>query len=447
MFCETMNSDIAVSVDNITKSYRLYSSNTDRVKETFHPFRKKYHHTFTALNQVSFEIKQGRALGIIGRNGSGKSTLLQIASGILMPTAGSVVTRGTTAALLELGSGFNPEYTGRENVYLNGRLLGLSRKEIDAIFEDIVDFAEIGEFLDQPVKTYSSGMYVRLAFAVQVCVNPDILIIDEALSVGDVFFQQKCFARMREIISKGTTCLFVSHDTAAIQNLCDEAILLNRGNVEFYGDPDEAVSLYYSTIGQKKVKADNGLEREEEYPSEKMESVSSVKDKIITNNIIGKKAKRFYPNGKNALKILAGRLTDKEGKDVSQVQMMEPLVFQILLAADGDVDEPNCGLDFFDRFGNLIFSTGLAQQKISLPFMQKGQEIVVTFEITFSVQPGEYTYSLGAGEPSSGFNPNVGYVHERVEQLGPIIVSYDKTECSPFYGIAMLPTVVRLHLL
>ena len=194
-----MNKDIAISVKNITKTYKLYDSHADRVKEAFHPFRKKYHHTFNALSDVSFEVKKGETFGIIGRNGSGKSTLLQIICGILQTTSGSVEVNGRVSALLELGTGFNPEFTGRQNVYINGSILGLSHEEIEIRFDDIAAFADIGEFIDQPVKTYSSGMYVRLAFAVAISVEPDILIVDEALSVGDINFRNKCMKRIRAL--------------------------------------------------------------------------------------------------------------------------------------------------------------------------------------------------------------------------------------------------------
>lgn len=437
---------IAVSVKNIKKSYKLYPKNSDRIKETFHPFRKKYHHDFWAVNDVSFEITRGKVLGIMGRNGSGKSTLLQIVSGILRPTSGTVIVNGTVAALLELGAGFNPEYSGRDNVYLSGRLLGFNREKMDNIFDNIAAFADIGEFLDQPVKTYSSGMYVRLAFAVQVCVNPDVLIIDEALSVGDIFFQQKCFTKMHEIISKGTTCVFVSHDTSAIQNLCDQVILLNRGEVEYSGDPDEAVSRYYSSMGKKRV----SVAEPEKSCGEKGGNTghsSGFRMGGLTHNLISAETKRYHPQGRPDLHIKAVSITDPELNHTFQVNMMEQLVFRILIRADHDVAEPNCGIDFHDRFGNLVFATGSTQQKTYLPSMKKGDELLVTFRITFSVQPGEYTYSIGVAEPSDGMNPNVGYVHERIEKLGVIVVTYDKSMCFPFYGIAMLPTEVQFSML
>ncbi|HHQ4708182.1 TPA: ABC transporter ATP-binding protein, partial [Aeromonas veronii] len=225
-----MFSDIAIKVENLSKCYEVYDTPRDRLKQFIFPRmqsvvriveRQNYFREFWALRNVNFEVKKGETVGIIGCNGSGKSTLLQMICGTLNPTSGSINTKGRIAALLELGSGFNPEFTGRENVYLNGAVLGLSNKEIDERFDDIADFADIGEFIERPVKTYSSGMTVRLAFAVQAMVDPDILVVDEALAVGDEKFQRKCFARLEELKSKGSSILFVSHSSASIVELCD----------------------------------------------------------------------------------------------------------------------------------------------------------------------------------------------------------------------------------
>lgn len=243
-----MSEDIVISVKNITKTYRLYNSHADRVKESFHPFRKKYHHPFNALTDISFDVEKGETLGIIGRNGSGKSTLLQIICGILKPTSGVVEVKGRLSALLELGAGFNPEFTGRQNIYMNCAILGLTREEIDARFDDIVAFADIGDFIGQPVKSYSSGMYVRLAFAVAINIDPDILIVDEALSVGDEGFQRKCFSRIRQIQERGVTILFVSHGAGTIIELCTRAMLFDQGELILNGSPKKVVSYYYKMI-------------------------------------------------------------------------------------------------------------------------------------------------------------------------------------------------------
>lgn len=250
--------DIAIRVSNLSKCYQIYDTPRDRLKQFILPRIQhavgrqpaQYFREFWALKDVSFEVRKGETIGIIGRNGSGKSTLLQMICGTLNPTAGSITTHGRIAALLELGSGFNPEFTGRENVYMNASVLGLSKEEIDQRFDDIAAFADIGEFIEQPVKTYSSGMMVRLAFSVAINVDPEILIVDEALSVGDEAFQRKCFARIEEIKRVGGTILFVTHATQLVIEMCDQTVLLHHGRLVFGGNSHQAVNLYYRIIGK-----------------------------------------------------------------------------------------------------------------------------------------------------------------------------------------------------
>ncbi|ABQ27964.1 ATP-binding cassette domain-containing protein [Geotalea uraniireducens] len=239
-----MSNDIAISVQNLTKIYKLYDTPLDRLKESVNPFGKKYHKDFYALNDVSFEIKKGETVGIIGKNGSGKSTLLKIITGVLTPTSGNVTVNGKISALLELGAGFNPELTGIENIYFNGTLMGYTREEMDARLDDILSFADIGTFVNQPVKSYSSGMFVRLAFSVATIVEPQILIVDEALSVGDVFFQQKCYRKLEDLRDKGVSILFVTHGMGDVVQFCQRALLLNDNRVEYFGKSPEAVKRY-----------------------------------------------------------------------------------------------------------------------------------------------------------------------------------------------------------
>lgn len=260
-----MSSEVAVKVERLSKCYQIYEEPRDRLKQFILPRiqrllslqPKEYFRGFWALNDISFEVKKGETVGIIGRNGSGKSTLLQMICGTLNPSNGSIKVNGRIAALLELGSGFNPEFTGRENVYMNAALIGLSRDEIDARLEDVVSFADIGEFINQPVKTYSSGMVVRLAFAIAINADPEILIVDEALSVGDELFQRKCFARIEMIRMKGGTILFVSHSASTIVDLCDKAILIDEGQMISIGSPKNIVGLYqkllYAPADKKKA--------------------------------------------------------------------------------------------------------------------------------------------------------------------------------------------------
>ncbi|MEO8732132.1 MAG: ABC transporter ATP-binding protein [Rhodoferax sp.] len=251
-----MSSEIAIKVEALSKCFQIYDQPRDRLKQMIVPRLQRavrqppnqYYREFWALKDVSFEVNKGETVGIIGRNGSGKSTLLQIICGTLNPTGGLVQANGRIAALLELGSGFNPEFTGRENVYLNGAVLGLNKAEIDVRYDDIAAFADIGQFIERPVKTYSSGMYVRLAFAVQAMVDPDIFIVDEALAVGDEKFQRKCFARLEELKSRGTSILFVSHSAGSIVELCQKTMLLDNGSRIMYGPAPEAIQAYQKLL-------------------------------------------------------------------------------------------------------------------------------------------------------------------------------------------------------
>lgn len=240
--------DVAIRVENLSKCYQIYEHPRDRLLQMLARGRKQYFREFWALRDVSFDVRKGETVGIIGRNGSGKSTLLQMVCGTLSPSSGVVRTNGRVSALLELGSGFNPEFTGRENIYMNGSVLGLTEADIATRYEEIVAFSEIGDFIDQPVKTYSSGMVVRLAFAVSVYVDPDILVVDEALAVGDAAFQYKCLDRLKQMTQSGVTLLFVSHDIGMVQNFCDRAIYLNNGEIKAQGASDNLAELYMMDI-------------------------------------------------------------------------------------------------------------------------------------------------------------------------------------------------------
>ncbi len=239
---------IAIKAEHLTKIYKIYERDIDRLKETFHPFRKRYSRDFYALNDISFEIRRGENVGLVGKNGAGKSTLLKIITGVLTPTSGTLQVNGRIASLLELGAGFNPEMTGVENIYMNGLLMGHTREVMDAKIDDIINFADIGDFINQPVKTYSSGMFARVAFAVNAFVEPDILIVDEALSVGDAFFQSKCIDKMRSMIAGGVTVIFVSHDTFAVKNLCERAFLMKSGKILMDAPAKEVVEVYRNML-------------------------------------------------------------------------------------------------------------------------------------------------------------------------------------------------------
>ncbi|EMK6856219.1 ATP-binding cassette domain-containing protein, partial [Vibrio cholerae] len=236
--------DLVISVEGLSKYYKLYNSPKSRLLEALHPFKKKYHETFYALDGITFKIKNGETIGIIGKNGAGKSTLLKILTGVVQPSEGAIRVKGKIASLLELGAGFNPEMTGLENIYLNGTLMGFSRSEIDGKIKNIIDFADIGDFVYQPVKMYSSGMFARLAFSVAINVNPDILIIDEALSVGDIRFQLKCMEKFDEFRKLGKTILFVTHDINAVKRFCSSCIWINNGKLEAIGNTDFVTDRY-----------------------------------------------------------------------------------------------------------------------------------------------------------------------------------------------------------
>ena len=241
----------AIKVDQVTKIYRLFDRPIDRLKESLNPFHKEYHKKFYALNEISFQVEQGQFMGIIGTNGSGKSTILKIITGVLTPTTGQVTVSGRVSALLELGGGFNMEYTGIENVYMNGTMMGYTRQEMDEKLPEILEFADIGDFVYQPVKTYSSGMFVRLAFALAINVDPDILIVDEALAVGDVFFQAKCYQKINEICKSGTTVLLVTHDMSTVIKYCDKVVVLNRGHFVAEGPARQMVDLYKKILANQ----------------------------------------------------------------------------------------------------------------------------------------------------------------------------------------------------
>lgn len=324
----------AIKVQNLTKTYKLYDKPIDRLKESLHPLKKKYHKEFYSLNNVSFEIKKGETVGIIGKNGSGKSTLLKIITGVLTPTAGRVSIHGKISAILELGAGFNPEMTGLENIYLNTSINGMNKAQTDKKIDEIVAFAELGEFIHQPIKTYSSGMKARLAFAVSINVEPDILIVDEALSVGDSAFQRKCFAKMEEIRSKGATILFVSHSEGSVVALCNRAIWISNGNQIIDGTPKLVTGLYMKHINENKIDkskiekeyealANNKDNTQKEKISKEDNSTRNIKNSTSKNSSIEeffnpalKPTSTIYYEEKGA-KISDVKITTLDGKEVN----------------------------------------------------------------------------------------------------------------------------------
>jgi len=376
-----MSSDIAIKVENLSKSYRIYGQPRDRLKQFVIPRMQRliglrpshYYHDFWALKDVSFDVTKGEAVGVIGRNGSGKSTLLQIITGTLSPTAGSVTTHGSVAALLELGSGFNPDFTGRENVYLNGTLLGFSKAEIDDKFDAIAGFADIGEHLEQPVKTYSSGMLVRLAFAVQVQAAPDILIVDEALAVGDALFQKRCFQRIEKLLSDGTTLLFVSHDQESVRTLTTRALLLHQGQALHWGQSSEVVLRYRKLLHDEESAYFAGLtasmvDRATQSPlasgppdtePQSLNADTSDARHVVT---LGADQLSF---GDGTVRIVNVQTLDSEGNACSLFCPGERLCIRITCVSYTGIERLNVAVRLRNKEGLKIYSWGTLNQDMS----------------------------------------------------------------------------------
>jgi lipopolysaccharide transport system ATP-binding protein len=352
-----MSSDVSIRARGVGKSYRIFDRPIDHLKQAAFGWKRTYYRTFWAVADVSFEVARGEAFGILGRNGSGKSTLLQMIAGTLKPTTGEVSVAGRVAALLELGSGFNPEFTGRENVYLNGAILGLSRSEIEAKFDRIAAFADIGTFLDQPTKTYSSGMLLRLAFAVQVQVQPDVLIVDEALAVGDALFQKRCFEKIEELRSNGTTLLFVSHDQEAVRSLTSRALLLDGGKVRAHGNPGEVLLEYRRRLHEEETRYYSTLiedqARGQQVPKPRPEQSDAV-------------AGRF-DFGEGAAIVEDVEVLGGDGERKTLFYPREQVVLRLKCKALQDVAQLNIGLRIRNKEGFKIYSWGTLNQDMRTP--------------------------------------------------------------------------------
>lgn len=384
-------SDIAIAVDNLSKEYYLYKRPIHRVLETFHPFGKSFHTSFSALKSINFQVERGESIGIIGRNGSGKSTLLQIICGNLQATGGGIQVNGRISALLELGAGFNPEFSGRENVYLSTAILGLSKKETDARFGQIAAFADIGDFIDRPVKTYSSGMYIRLAFATAISVDPEILIIDEALAVGDIFFQQKCVEHMKKMM-QGCTILLVSHDMHSITNMCKRVIVLDHGNIVYEGTPPDGIAKYTKILHSESNKKD-GKGDEITVPNDVSTAACRVYDDFEQWHMVEAEER----GGAGEVEILRLSVT-KDGLPVSTVKKGDEIRIRLLICSRSKKDRLIFGYTVKDRVGNAIFgenSLCLAGK----PTRADGGYSLVEYGFTWpEVYPDDYTMTIGIGE-------------------------------------------------
>lgn len=398
-------SEIAISLKNVSKCYKRYIRPVDRLKELLLP-RKSHAQNFWALQDINMEVKQGETLGVIGQNGSGKSTLLQIIAGTLTPTTGEVRVNGRVSALLELGSGFNPEFTGRQNVFFNGRILGLSKEEIEDKFAQIAAFAEIGDFIEQPVKTYSSGMFVRLAFAVAVSVNPEILIVDEALSVGDIYFQQKCFERIRDLKSLGTTLLFVSHDPTSVYKLCSRALLMESGKLVLTDKPRQVIDLYQAKLLKKRDTHSDKVEIHEQ--QEYNASLSAKNDSSTKNNL----AEVVINQPEASIRSL--KLLNERGQEIESIVSEHLLQLSIILLFSESFEDPHVGFKIRDRTGSVIFETNTLCMGQKIGEVVKDTLVEIRFNFNVPLLEGEYTITVGVADGGFGegqFKRTLVYAH------------------------------------
>jgi lipopolysaccharide transport system ATP-binding protein len=424
---------VVVRASDLTKDFRIYKAPTDRLVEWGSGGRIKRHTLFRAVDGVSFELRRGHCLGVVGANGAGKSTLLKMLTGVLRPTAGTFGIQGRVLSLLELSAGLDTDMTGRENVGSMATLLNFPRAFALERTEEIEAFAELGEFFDRPVRLYSSGMRARLGFAMYACFRPDVFIVDEVLSVGDVFFRQKCATRMRELLNEGMTMMFVSHDAQAVLNLCDEAILLQKGRVVFSGAPEEAIRRHHSSLS-----APNRWPKRVAPALAKLatESIGKEARAIIRNDVIGSRAEHRHGTGE--ARIVACRVTDASNKDVSSIHQDGKLTFHVLIESDRPVARPSVGIQLYDRLNNLVFASATAQLHHKLAALEPGRQVVVFLTLTLSVMQGPYTFGLTIAEPSVAGEANATFL-DCVDQLGPIEVSEPKSRQGQFFGIARLP--------
>jgi lipopolysaccharide transport system ATP-binding protein len=396
--------DIAIRVNNLSKCYQIYDNPHDRLKQFLVPRLQRlagkastqYFREFWALKDVSFEVKKGETVGIIGRNGSGKSTLLQLICGTLSPTGGSVQTNGRIAALLELGSGFNPEFTGRENVYMNAAVLGLSKKEVDDRFDGIAAFADIGEFINQPVKTYSSGMFVRLAFAVNIGSEPDIMIVDEALAVGDMAFQAKCMTALTRIQERGTTVLFVSHDIGALKSLCSRGVYLERGTVQAIGPAGDVAEQY-----NRKMRVEINAEYASTMPSAgtKEETTTTLESRRSADRSEFKDSAEFeqrvahFRYGDGGAKITFADLLDEDLNPINEVRFNQSVFIRVYFKTSID-DEIGCNYYVLDDKRNLILGAALNLVGPPLMRVKDGGKYVVTYKTRLPLHEGNHSVQL-----------------------------------------------------
>ncbi|MDH4318132.1 MAG: ABC transporter ATP-binding protein [Desulfobulbaceae bacterium] len=469
----------AIKVSGVGKCYQRYRNPVDRLKQAI--FRqRKYYEDVWVLRDINFELERGKALGIIGRNGAGKSTLLQILCGTLAPTTGEVLLRGKMAALLELGSGFNPEFSGRDNIYVNGAVLGLTRRQIDERFDDIVAFSELGDYIEHPVKTYSSGMQIRLAFSVQVCVNPDILIVDEALAVGDVFFQQKCHAHMEKLLENGTSILLVSHDTSSIRKYCDSALFLENGHNVFYGDVELAVSKFLFKKGNGTQRIGSSLGEEKKIEA----TFNKSSPRAIEGDYVGRRApgNGNIPSGsildcwpesseftdiaglqvigdENSARFTAVALCGEDGLRKNHFEQGEWAYFFWEVELLRDFEVPVGGITIFSASNIPIFSRGFtSKNRKQFGSASSGNFVKFCASVKTNIAVGDYVVKLAFSEMDfeKGGDGRAHHLNTAVyldsmrscvqmpKVLSLVVGESEDDNMTPFFGIVDLPNVLEV---
>ncbi len=406
---------VAIQVKGLEKAYKLYDKPSDRLKEALGFGRKKRYKEHYALKGVDMTIYQGETVGIIGTNGSGKSTILKIITGVLNPTGGSVHVNGRISALLELGAGFNMEYNGIENIYLNGTMIGFSKKEIDAKMDDILNFADIGDYVYQPVKTYSSGMFVRLAFAVAINIEPEILIVDEALSVGDVFFQAKCYHKFEEFKEMGKTIVFVSHDLSSISKYCDRVVLLNQGVKLGEGSPKEMIDAYKQVLVGQYVPAadDQSLLSDKEITAAAAAAAGTVKGEVNPE---------LLEYGTKDAMITGYKITDDIGRETSALLKGKECTITMQVHFEHDIEAPIFAFTIKNIKGVEITGTNTMVEKAFLSPVRAGSDMEITFTQKIDLQGGEYLLSFGV----TGFEKEEFQVYHRLYDVMNMTVISDK---------------------
>ena len=407
-----MPDKVVINAIQLTKTYKLYNRPLDRVKEAFNPFGRKFHRVFYALEEMSLAIRKGETVGIIGRNGSGKSTLLQVMSGVLKPSSGEIQVKGRVSALLELGAGFNPNFTGRENVYLNAAILGFSQKEIDRLYPKIVEFADIGDFIDQPVRVYSSGMYVRLAFAVAINVDPDILVVDEALAVGDAQFQSKCFAKFRALQEKGVTIIFVTHALDLVTRYCSRAFLIEKGQVLSSGYPKTIVDEYNRLIVDCNTQAQKSIAHQDVIrrpPKRDSKDIDLLKNTDLFWDGLFQINPQENRYGEGKARIIEAGIFDRNENPTQTLIKNRYYIFKLRIRFNQPLTEPIFAYTIKDVQGFDISGTNTLFQEIKTGRFKSDDEIIVTFQHNMTLNPGGYLLSFGC----AGYEDGKYIVHDR----------------------------------